>query len=220
MRKVGYEYLSGPCLDLTLGTWGWTRVPWRAEGKISSYPDSVIPDLSPQNQTGPVHVCKLVIFSFIQKYCASRVLQVIVCEKISWGLKRGRCEKTLVQNMIYFHWQPGPDLRCFYDTHLQSPDLTGKLCWALQTRINMRFSLPQYWQRGRWCDGDVLFVATQRGERRGWQAHKLRQWQSCHGRKVRSEVSKYLRIYINILNTTLHSSRDILYAERENQLNV
>ena len=169
MRKVGYEYLSGPCLDLTLGTWGWTRVPWRAEGKISSYPDSVIPALSPQNQTGPVHVCKLVIFSFIQKYCASRVLQVIVCEKISWGLKRGRCEKTLVQNMIYFHWQPGPDLRCFYDTHLQSPDLTGKLCWALQTRINiMRFSSPhntaQYW----WAwEVMAMFCLSQHREERG-----------------------------------------------------
>ena len=205
-------------LDLTLWSWGRTHVPWRDYGKISSRPDSVIPALSPVNQTEPVHVCKLVrSFSFIQKYCASRVLQVIVCEKISWGFKRGRCEKTLVQNMIYFHWQPRPDL-CFYDTHLQT--WMPGFIWAFQAWINTRFSSPQHSTilAGVGGDGNV-FVCLNTEQRWGWQSDKVRQWQSCHGRKVRSGVSKYFRIYINILNTTLHSSRDILYAEK-NQLNI
>ena len=154
-------------------------------------------------------------FSFIQKYCASRVLQVIVCEKISWGFKRGRCEKTLVQNMIYFHWQPGPDLRCFYDTHLPSPDLTGKLELS---RHELTWGFPHHTTshniggRGRWWR---CFVCRNTEREVRVTRRQLRQWQSCHGRKVRSEVSKYFRIYINILNTTLHSSRDILYAERK-----
>ena len=168
-----------------------------------------------------MHVCKLArTFSFIQKYCSPRVLQVIVCEKISWGFKRGRCEKTLVQNMIYFHWQPGPDLAAstIHISRLQTR-LPCKFIWAHQTRINTKFSSPQHSTilAGGVGGGDVLFVSTQRGE-----GDNLRQNETMtilSGRKVRSEVSKYFRIYINILNATLHSSRDILYAEK-NQLNI
>ena len=43
---------------------------------------------------------------FLQhKSNVARMLQVIVCEKISWGFKRRRCDVRwlLVQNMIYPH---------------------------------------------------------------------------------------------------------------------
>ena len=170
-------------LDLTLWSWGWPcRVPWRDYGKISSNSDSVIPALSPVNQTGPVHVCKLGrTFSFIQKYCAPRVLQVIVCEKISWGFKRGRCEKTLVQNMIYFHWQPGPDLAAS-TIHISRLGCLANL--SELTRINTRFSSPQHSTilaggvGGRWR----CFVCLNT-ERWGRQSDKMRQWQSCQGER-------------------------------------
>ena len=154
-------------LDLTLWSGGWPcRVPWRDYGKISSNSDSVIPALSPVNQTGAVHVCKLGrTFSFIQKYCAPRVLQVIVCEKISWGFKRGRCEKTLVQNMIYFHWQPGPDLAAstIHISRLGCLANLSELTKQELTRGFPRHNTAQYWRAWE-GGGDVLFVSTQRGE--------------------------------------------------------
>ena len=152
-------------LDLTLWSGGWPRrVPWRDYGKISSNSDSVIPALSPVNQTGPVHVCKLGrTFSFIQKYCAPRVLQVIVCEKISWGFKRGRCEKTLVQNMIYFHWQPGQTSLLLRYTSRDSAAWRIYLSSPELTRGFPRHNTAQYWRAWE-GGGDVLFVSTQRGE--------------------------------------------------------
>ena len=64
-----------------------------------------------------------------------------------------------------------------------------------------------------WATSGFCWLSHRGEERRvtRWQ------WQSCHGRKVWTSdlVLRYFRIYINILNTTLHSSWDIWYAEKE-----